>query len=157
MYDYKAEQILSIDLKTAWNFFSSAKNLAIITPPELGFKIRTPLIEEEIYNGMRIEYTVKPLMGIPLQWVTEIQEVKRWAHFTDVQIKGPYKIWKHTHTFIEEKEGVRMFDQIQYQLPFGILGRLAHRFIVRKKIERIFTFRKEVLNKLFLQNGNHHH
>lgn len=154
IYKYKTSQFLSTDIETAWNFFSSAKNLATITPPELGFKILTDLEDKDIYEGMLIEYTVKPLFGIPLHWQTEIGKINKPAMFTDRQLKGPYKIWEHTHRFIEKENGVLMEDEVKYQLPFGFIGQLTHSLIVKKKIERIFEYRKEILDKLFTKNGN---
>ena len=72
----------------------------------------------------------------------------------DTQLKGPYKMWEHTHHFIEKDGGVLMEDEVNYQLPFGIIGQLTHSLIVKQKIERIFEYRKEALDKLFTKNGN---
>jgi len=77
--------------------------------------------------------------------------------FSDKQLKGPYKIWEHTHQFVEKGKGVLMKDEVKYVLPFGIIGRMIHSLMVRKKIERIFNYRKEILNKIFKENGNDHH
>lgn len=154
VYYFRAEQFLNTDIGTAWNFFSSAKNLAKITPPELDFKILTQLDDKDIYEGMLIEYTVKPLFGIPLHWQTEIWKINKPEKFTDKQLKGPYKIWEHTHQFIQQENGILMKDEVKYQLPFGVIGQLAHSLIVKKKIERIFSYRKEILNKIFTENGN---
>jgi Uncharacterized conserved protein len=154
VYHYKTEQFLPTDINTAWHFFSSAKNLAKITPPELGFKILTNLDGRDIYEGMLIEYTVKPLFGIPLDWQTEIWKIKKPEMFIDKQLKGPYTIWEHTHEFIQQEKGILMKDAVRYQLPFGIIGRMAHSLIVKQKIERIFNYRKEILNKIFTKNGN---
>ena len=156
IFHYKAEQFLETDINAAWDFFSSAQNLAVITPPELDFKILTDLDGKEIYEGMLIEYKVRPLFGIPVYWKTEIASVNKPERFMDRQLKGPYKIWEHTHTFIQKENGVFMKDQVKYQLPFGVIGRLTNALIVKKKIEHIFTFRKEILNKIFNQNGNRH-
>ena len=149
IYYYKTKQFLPTDINTAWNFFSSAKNLARITPPELDFKILTELDDKDIYQGMLIEYIVKPLFGIPLHWQTEIWKIKKPEMFVDRQLKGPYKIWEHTHQFIEQEKGILMKDSVKYQLPFGIIGKMAHSLIVKQKIERIFNYRKEILQKIF--------
>lgn len=154
VYYYKTEQFLSTDINTAWNFFSSAKNLAKITPPELSFKILTELDDKDIYEGMLIEYTVKPLFGISLHWQTEIWKIKKPEMFIDRQLKGPYKVWEHSHEFIQKEKGILMKDAVKYQLPFGIIGRITHSLIVKQKIERIFNYRKEILNKIFTENGN---
>jgi ligand-binding SRPBCC domain-containing protein len=150
---FNTEQFLPIDILQAWSFFSDAKNLSVITPPELDFKILTDLDNEEIYEGMLIDYTVKPLLGIPVRWQTEIIKIDKPEVFTDRQLKGPYKTWEHTHTFSEKDNGVIMKDQVKYQLPFGIIGRIANSLLVRKKIENIFNYRREVLKKIF-ENGN---
>ena len=154
IYYFKTEQFLNVDINTAWNFFSSAKNLALITPPEMAFNILTTLDDKEIYEGMLIDYTVKPLLGIPVRWQTEICKVERPIFFTDRQVKGPYKLWEHTHTYTEKDNGVLMQVEIKYQLPFGLLGNIVHSLVVRKKIEEIFKFRTKILTKMFVAHGN---
>ncbi|HEY5367975.1 MAG TPA: SRPBCC family protein [Hanamia sp.] len=154
VYYYEAEQFLPIDISKAWDFFSDAKNLSVITPPEMDFKILTDLDNKAVYKGMLIDYTVKPMLGIPVHWQTEIFEVDKPVRFADRQLKGPYKIWEHTHTFLEKDNGVLMRDHVKYELPFGLIGRITHSIIVKKKIEQIFSYRKEVLKKLFIDHGN---
>lgn len=151
---YSTEQFLSTGMDTAWDFFSSAKNLALITPPEMEFKILTQMDSKDIYEGMLIDYTVKPLFGIALHWQTEIFKVNKPESFADRQLKGPYKLWEHTHTFFEKDNGILMRDEVKYQMPFGIIGQITQSLIVRKKIENIFSFREKTLNKLFNENGN---
>lgn len=148
-YTFKSEQLLPIDIEHAWNFFSSPGNLAKITPPEMEFRILTKLDGKDIYEGMHIEYIVRPLFGIPMRWKTEIGPTERLHSFMDKQIKGPYKVWEHTHTFTEVEGGVLMKDVVYYELPMGFLGDIAHRLLVRKKIEKIFEYRTKVLNSLF--------
>jgi ligand-binding SRPBCC domain-containing protein len=149
MYKFTAEQFLPIDVKSAWSFFSSPQNLALICPPEMEFKILTSLTGEEIYDGMTIDYRVRPLLGIPMHWRTEIMNVQTQKAFTDRQLKGPYAVWEHTHTFTPKEGGVLMHDVINYQIPYGILGTFAHSLVIRKKIENIFTYRKKILTDLF--------
>ncbi len=149
-----SEQELPISIDEAWNFFSSPRNLAKITPPDLGFVILSDLDERPIYSGMRIEYLVKPLLGIPLKWVTEIDKVNAPFVFTDKQLKGPYALWEHTHFFTEIAGGVRMRDEVKYSLPLGRLGILAHSLLVRRKLKAIFNFRERVLKQLFGQKQN---
>ena len=150
MYQYKTEHWLPISNTEAWKFFSSPQNLAVITPPEMDFKILSD-IGNEIYEGMIIDYKVKPLLGIAMNWKTEICKVEQGKYFTDKQLKGPYKVWEHTHSFIESNGGVLMKDEINYQLPFSFIGNIAHWLFVRKKIENIFNFRKNTLNKIFIK------
>lgn len=151
MFQFTTEQWLPVNMYEAWDFFSSPKNLSKITPPELDFRILTNLNGEEIYEGMVIDYTVKPLFGIPLHWQSEITGVEKYAFFSDIQTKGPYKLWKHTHYFESKDGGILMKDVVDYNLYFGFLGKAAEKIIVRKKIEKIFEYRKAVLEKLFLK------
>jgi ligand-binding SRPBCC domain-containing protein len=149
-YQYSAKQFLPISIESAWDFFSSPKNLATITPPEMQFQILTKLEEGKgIYEGMLIDYIVKPLLGIPLRWQTEITLVKNNQLFTDKQLKGPYKLWEHTHTFERADGGVWMTDVVVYELPFGLIGDIAHSLFVKRKLESIFAFRKHILTTLF--------
>ena len=139
---------LPIDINTAWKFFSSPLNLQKITPPELNFTVRTHLKDEEILEGMIIDYRLKPLFGIPVKWKSEIFNIDKPNCFSDRQLKGPYRLWEHQHIFIEKDGGVLMKDQIYYTLPWGIAGKLMH-FIVKKRIHTVFEYRRSVLNKLF--------
>ncbi|MDC1244953.1 SRPBCC family protein [Crocinitomicaceae bacterium] len=140
MYQLKKTQFIKTDLKTAWDFFSSPGNLKKITPDYMGFDVKTEL-PEKMYEGLMIEYTVKPLLGIPMNWITEIKTVKELEFFVDEQRKGPYKIWHHEHHFKAVEGGVEMTDIVSYELPLGILGRIMHPFLVQKKLEEIFDFR----------------
>ena len=152
MYKLETIQFIPISLSTAWDFFSSPKNLSRITPPEMGFQILSELPEGPIYKGLQIDYRVKPLLGIPMHWKTEIGETDSVSFFTDTQLKGPYKKWEHTHTFVATDKGVWMTDVVVYELPFGFIGKWAHSLFIRKKIEQIFQYRKQILNVLFPEN-----
>lgn len=149
IYNLKTEHFIPVSIEEAWDFFSSAKNLARITPPEMDFKILSKLDDREIYEGMLIDYIVKPVFGIPLKWQTEIFKVNKPHSFTDKQLKGPYKIWEHTHSFISRENGTLMIDEIKYQIPFGIIGQLAHSIFLREKVKEIFRYREQALNKIF--------
>ena len=153
MYKLVTEQYLPINSAEAWKFFSSPGNLSRITPPEMGFKILTELKEREIYEGMQIGYRVRPLLGIPLKWITRIGKTEPGKYFTDIQVRGPYKVWEHTHTFSGLNGGINMRDEVVYELPFGILGRLMHKLFVRRKLNYIFEYRRSVLNKMFVNNA----
>lgn len=146
----RREQLLPVDLLTAWTFFSSPANLAKITPPEMGFKTLTGFKEgQEIHTGMLIDYKVKPLFGISMFWRTEIVEVQKPYRFIDTQLKGPYRLWEHTHIFTEKENGVLMQDVVKYQLPLGPLGVLANALLVRKKLDSLFAFRKAAIGRIF--------
>lgn len=149
IHQYKTTQFLPININLAWDFFSTPLNLPIITPPELDFKILTKTNIDKAYEGMIIDYTVKPLFGIPMHWQTKICSVIEKKSFADKQLKGPYKLWHHTHTFEEQNGGVLMTDVINYQLPFGFIGNIAHSLFIKKKIENIFNYRRKVLEEKF--------
>ncbi len=144
IYKLHKKQILNIPLETAWDFFSNPKNLSRITPKKMGFDIKSEL-PERMYAGMIIEYTVKPVLGIPLNWVTEITHVDEPNFFIDEQRFGPYKFWHHQHIFKKISDGVEMEDIIHYGLPMGIFGRMAHPIIVKPELEGIFDYRFEFL------------
>lgn len=148
MYQLKKIQRLPVTIDKAWDFFSSPKNLATITPPELGFEIKSEL-PDEMYEGAMISYTVKPLLGIPVSWVTEITHIRNKEYFVDEQRIGPYKIWHHQHWFKEIPGGIEMTDIIDYELPFPLISQLFHKSIVRKKLDHIFTFRQNKMVELF--------
>lgn len=149
MYTLKREQQLYCDIASAWSFFSSPHNLSRITPKEMGFVVLSNLTDSEIYKGMIIDYSVKPLLGIPLKWQTQITEVDYQKSFIDFQKKGPYKLWRHRHEFVPNQKGVLMIDTVDYELPFGFIGKIMHSLIVKKKLKNIFDYRNEVLEDLF--------
>lgn len=148
-YTIHKEQYLPAEPEAAWAFFSSPLNLAKITPPQLGFVILTEDAGKPIYSGMHIAYSVKPLFGIPVKWVTEIAEVNKPFMFVDKQLKGPYAFWEHSHTFTAVQGGVKMTDVVRYALPLGWLGMVMHTMVVRRKLEQIFNFRETALKQLF--------
>ncbi|WP_323756261.1 SRPBCC family protein [Roseivirga sp.] len=148
IYTLKTVQELPIDLKTAWAFFSSPNNLEKITPKHMGFKI-TSGEAGSMYAGQIITYKVSPFPGIKSSWVTEITHVDHLNSFVDEQRFGPYAMWHHEHIFETSLNGVRMIDKVSYKLPFGILGRMVHPFLVKGKLMKIFTHRYKVLEKMF--------
>ncbi|MFC7524083.1 hypothetical protein ACFQRK_09030 [Parapedobacter sp. GCM10030251] len=149
-YRLTRSQQLPCDIHVAWAFFSAPGNLARITPPDMKFTVRTPVGNQPIYEGMRIDYYVSPLFGIRLKWQTEITHVDHERSFTDIQKKGPYRLWHHHHEFIPNNGGVLMHDTVDYQLPFWMLGNLIQG-VVQKKLNHIFDFRHQVLTTLFTE------
>lgn len=145
-YELTASQIVPLDLERAWAFFSDPRNLARITPPGFGFVIHTA--EPTATSGSRIEYTVRPIAGIPIRWRTRIEDVQAPHAFTDVQESGPYAHWVHTHTLTAVDGGTRVDDRIEYRLPLGPLGRLAHRLVIRGQLEWIFRYRAAALRSI---------
>jgi ligand-binding SRPBCC domain-containing protein len=124
MYQFKRDQLVKTDMETCWKFFSSPANLQRITPSYMGFDVLTE-VPDTMYEGLMIAYRVRPLFGIPVEWITEITHVKENLFFVDEQRKGPYKIWHHEHHFSPTAEGILMTDIVTYELPFGILGKLV--------------------------------
>jgi len=149
-YSLKTEQYLPISLQEAWDFFSSPKNLSKITPKHMGFII-TNQPSETMFEGQIITYKVSPLLGVKINWMTEITTVKDNEYFIDEQRFGPYSLWHHRHHFYEIDGGIKMIDEVNYKLPFGFLGSVAHRLFVRKKLKSIFEYREKVLIEMFGQ------
>lgn len=142
------KQFLPIDINIAWEFFSSPKNLSKITPSYMDFQITSEL-PEEMYEGMIITYTVKPVAGIPVNWVTEISHIRKPYFFIDTQLSGPYKLWHHQHIFKEVNNGIEMEDIVHYKLPFGIFGNIANFLFIKKQLEGIFNYRQKILSEIF--------
>lgn len=142
-------QFLPITLQEAWQFFSSPKNLAKITPSTMDFKILHISGGEKMHTGQTIRYKIKVLPFYSAYWVTEIMDVHEPFSFVDDQRSGPFKLWRHQHTFKEVDGGVEMTDEISYAIPFGPLGFLAHWLFVRRQVNTIFNHRFEVLTNLF--------
>ena len=150
-YHLHREQLLKVSIEEAWDFFSSAKNLSKITPPEMQFEIISEQKNEPVFSGMEIDYIVKPLFGIPVRWKTLIDKVDEPNYFSDKQLRGPYTLWEHSHHFKITDKGLLMTDDLTYQLPFYIIGEIAHWLFVRKRIEQIFDFRYQALERMFNQ------
>jgi ligand-binding SRPBCC domain-containing protein len=149
VYSIKTVQKIPISLEQAWNFFSKPSNLKEITPDNLGFQIISKHHGAEMYAGQIIEYTVKPVLGIPMYWMTEITQVKAHQYFIDEQRFGPYSMWHHQHHFKEIKGGVEMTDLVHYKLPFWVLGDIAHGLFIKEQLKGIFDYRFYAAEKKF--------
>ena len=141
------EQLIPKTPVETFRFFEDASNLQLITPESLGFKILTPL-PIEMREGTLIDYRIR-LRGIPLRWRTRIVEYDPPHRFVDTQLRGPYKLWHHLHTFQETEDGTLMIDRVDYQLRFGALGTLVHQLYVANELKKIFDFRREAIGKYF--------
>lgn len=142
------QQFLPISLDEAWDFFSTPKNLNRITPEEMRFNILSGG-DGPMYQGMVIQYTVTPLLGIPMPWVTEITHVSDRNYFVDEQRFGPYSLWHHMHRFEEVDGGVMMTDILHYRIPMGPVGKLMGKLFIDNKVNGIFEYRTKVLEQLF--------
>jgi ligand-binding SRPBCC domain-containing protein len=142
------QQWLPITLDEAWDFFSSPKNLNEITPEDMVFEIKSD-VPEKMYQGMFIVYAIRPVLNIPMKWVTEITHVVDKKFFVDEQRVGPYHIWHHEHHFEEKDGGVLMTDILHYHVGKSFLGLFASKLFVDKKVENIFDYRYKILEAYF--------
>ena len=149
VYSLKRVQKMPISVETAWDFFSKPANLKEITPSNLGFQIISKHHGEEMYTGQIIEYTVRPLLGIPMYWMTEITHVKDKKYFIDEQRFGPYSLWHHQHHFTAIQGGVEMTDIVHYKLPLWFLGDIANVIMVKNQLKKIFDFRINAVEESF--------
>jgi ligand-binding SRPBCC domain-containing protein len=141
------EQVLRRDREEVFAFFEDAGNLAAITPPFLDFQILTkPPIAMRV--GTLIDYRIK-LFGLPVDWRTEIEIYEPSTRFIDRQLRGPYRSWRHTHTFRDVPGGTLMVDHVDYAIGFGPFGTFAHHLFVERTLDRIFDYRAEVVARRF--------
>jgi ligand-binding SRPBCC domain-containing protein len=141
------EQFVPRPASEVFEFFSKAENLERITPPWLGFEIKTPL-PIEMKEGALIDYRIK-LLGVPMKWRTRIDVWEPGVRFVDRQLSGPYSLWRHLHEFEEVPGGTRMRDVVDYDLPLGPLGTIAHVAFVKRQLTTIFDFRVATIEGLF--------
>jgi ligand-binding SRPBCC domain-containing protein len=148
-YQLKQTQKIKGTIDEVWDFIASPANLKKITPDYMGFDITSEDLPEKMYPGMIICYKVSPLLGIKMNWLTEITQVDEKIFFIDEQRIGPYKIWHHQHRIEPIEDGVLMTDIVTYQPPMGVLGSLANTLVIKNKLNEIFDYRKNVLNEIF--------
>lgn len=139
-------QFIPRPVEAVFPFFADAMNLEAITPPFLHFKILTPT-PFTIAPGSLIDYRLR-LFGVPIYWRTRIETFEPNRRFTDLQLRGPYRRWHHLHEFTPVDGGTLMTDCVDYELPFGPLGALAHPLFVRRTLEKIFDFRRDQVGNL---------
>ncbi len=145
-YSLTTHQWFPLKKEELFKFFSDAQNLEAITPPWLNFKILN-VSTENIQEGTLLDYKIS-LHGFPIKWRTKIIDWNPPAEFVDTQLKGPYKLWHHTHTFQEVNGGVLMTDRVLYQIPYSVAGNLANPLLVDRDVKKIFQFRKTEIAKL---------
>jgi ligand-binding SRPBCC domain-containing protein len=133
-------QVVPVPIDEAFAFFADARNLERITPPWLRFQIVEAPVE--LHAGARLRYRLT-LFGIPIHWRTEIVEWSPPRGFVDVQRRGPFLVWEHTHRLTAVAGGTEIYDHVRYRLFFGPLGGLVRRLLVRGWVESIFDYRAE--------------
>jgi ligand-binding SRPBCC domain-containing protein len=144
---FRAEQYVPRPLNEVFDFFSKADNLQKLTPAWLHFRI-LEVQPSPVRKGTLIRYTLRWRV-FPIYWTSEITEWDPPHRFVDVQLKGPYKLWHHEHRFAADGAGTRILDEVQYSLPFGALGSIAHRLKVKSDVKTIFAYRREAVAKMF--------
>jgi hypothetical protein len=145
--EIKAEQLVPQPLEEVFSFFAKPENLARLTPKSLGFIILTPQ-PITMKAGAIIDYTIK-VFGMRQRWRTLIETYEPPHRFIDIQLNGPYTLWHHTHAFEQHEGGTLITDHVRFVLPFGWLGDLAHFLMVRRQLQRIFSYREAVISELF--------
>ena len=135
IYTLKVKQNIKLSLSEAWDFFSNPKNLSEITPKKMGFNI-TSETSKKMYIGQIISYKVAPILGIKMNWVTEITHINDKMFFVDEQRFGPYTMWHHEHLFVESGKEVEMTDKVSFKVPFGALGRLFVPILVKPQLKK---------------------
>lgn len=141
------EQQVPLGVAEVFAFFSRAENLEAITPPWLNFKIRA-VAPQPVQKGTIISYSLR-VHGIPLRWTSEIVEWEPPHRFVDLQLSGPYKLWRHEHRFEARDGGTLISDKVELALPLGVLGRMAYKIKVRSDLQKIFAFREGKIRSIF--------
>ncbi len=148
-YQVKASQKIPATIPEIWDFISAPVNLKEITPPHMGFLVTNNTGQGKMYPGMIITYKVSPILGIKLNWMTEITHVKENEYFVDEQRIGPYKMWHHQHKIEPIEGGVLMTDIVNYQPPLVFLGSIANAILIKKQLKNIFDYRTIAIEKRF--------
>lgn len=149
IYNLKRTQLIKADIDKVWDFFTNPDNLATITPDNMGFRVTSEYIKDEVYPGQIITYKVAPLLNIPMFWMTEITTVVPKQIFVDEQRRGPYKLWHHQHHFEKVENGILMTDIVHYQLPLLFLGTIARSLFVKRILNNIFDHRHNKIEEIF--------
>ncbi len=152
MYELRREMLITAPIEEVFEFFCEPANLGKITPKSVGFRDLTP-DARPMRPGLRIIHEIR-WFGMPLRWETRIEEYDPPNAFVDTQISGPYKSWRHRHSFEEVPGGTLMCDYVQYALPFGPLGAITQKLMVKRQLKHIFDYRERTIRKLFARTGS---
>ena len=149
MSKYLLECTLTIpgSMDATYAFFENPRNLKEITPPWLSFQV-VFASDDVMREGTRIRYMIRWL-GLSMRWESQIAEYEKNENFADHMLRGPYKSWYHVHRFREVPDGVVMTDRVEYEMPFGLLGRLAHWMVVKRQLNAIFDYREKRIREIF--------
>ena len=137
--------MLPLPVDQVFLFFANVENLERITPPELAFQVLSPT-PVVISQGTIIDFRLR-LFGVPFSWRTQIVQWQPNEQFIDEQVRGPYRSWRHLHTFVQREEGTEMTDRVEYRLPLQLAGYLALP-LVRRQLDRIFRYRATTIRRL---------
>ena len=144
-HQFSRKFTLNALLEEVWSFIATPANLMKITPSSLSFEIMTPDLPSQMYEGLIIQYRVKPFAGIRTNWVSEITHIKTGRYFVDEQRIGPYKMWHHEHWLQPIKGGVEVLDIVSYQPPYGLIGRIANTWLIKQRLTEIFAYRQKAI------------
>ncbi len=152
VYALKFEQKVPAEPEQIWSFLTSHANLLEMTPPEMNFTILSKDLAQSVYPGMMIHYSLTPILGIKMKWLTQITQRKEMAYFVDEQRTGPYKIWHHEHHIAAIPGGTLITDLIHYVPPLGFLGDIANRLFIKDQLQQLFKYR---MRKMVEKFGNY--
>lgn len=140
---FERTTIIAAPLPRVFDFFAQPENLVRITPPSARFRIVAGP-NRRLRDGDRVDYAMR-VFGLPFRWRSRIESWREGESFADVQERGPFRSWRHTHSFRKVDGGVAMHDRVEYVLPFGLLGRAVAGRLIRRKLEKIFDYRGEAV------------
>jgi ligand-binding SRPBCC domain-containing protein len=145
----RTRQQLAHPREQVFEFFSAAHNLERITPAWLRFEVRAPE-PVRMEAGALIDYRLH-YRGVPLGWTSQIEVWEPGRQFVDRQLRGPYGLWHHRHTFSETPAGTVIEDEVHYAAPFGVIGELAQPLLIERDLRRIFDYRQEAVRQILDQ------
>jgi ligand-binding SRPBCC domain-containing protein len=149
-YTLQREQYVPRELEQIFPFFERPENLALITPPQLEFRLLTPS-PVKMEQGRVIDYTIR-LFGIPVRWRSLISHYDPPHCFVDEQLQGPYSFWHHTHRFLERGSGTLLCDEVRFAMPLYLpppIGALMHEAYLGPMLKLIFDYRRDLFENFF--------